>query len=206
MHGDRASPAKRRSPIAAARCFLPRRGLLVVSDLHLEKGSSFARRGMLIPPYDSAATLALLAAVDRRVRSGRSSSASATAFTTATAPSGCIRRSAPHLEALMAGRDWFWIAGNHDPDMPANLPGETVRELGSRRAAVPPRAVARRCARRDRRASASLRAHRPARPLGAPPLLCHRRQPPDHAGLRRLHRLAQRARPRLCRAVQARRR
>ena len=37
--------------------------LLVVSDLHLEKGSSFARRGMLIPPYDSAATLALLAAV-----------------------------------------------------------------------------------------------------------------------------------------------
>ena len=34
-----------------------------MSDLHLEKGSSFARRGMLIPPYDSAATLALLAAV-----------------------------------------------------------------------------------------------------------------------------------------------
>src|SRR5262249_10697886 len=33
------------------------------------------------------------------------------------------------LEALMAGRDWFWIAGNHDPDLPANLPGDAVREL-----------------------------------------------------------------------------
>ena len=29
----------------------------------------------------------------------------------------------------MAGRDWFWIAGNHDPQAPADLPGETVREL-----------------------------------------------------------------------------
>ena len=32
--------------------------LLVVSDLHLEKGSSFAARGVLLPPYDTAATLA----------------------------------------------------------------------------------------------------------------------------------------------------
>jgi hypothetical protein len=35
-------------------------GLLVVADLHLEKGSSFAARGVL-PPYDTAATLARLA-------------------------------------------------------------------------------------------------------------------------------------------------
>ena len=31
--------------------------LLVVADLHLEKGSSFARRGLLLPPYDTGATL-----------------------------------------------------------------------------------------------------------------------------------------------------
>ena len=30
---------------------------------------------------------------------------------------------------MMAGRDWFWIAGNHDPDAPHDLPGECVREL-----------------------------------------------------------------------------
>ena len=34
--------------------------LLVVSDLHLEKGSSFAMRGVLLPPYDTLATLSRL--------------------------------------------------------------------------------------------------------------------------------------------------
>src|SRR5206468_12750938 len=37
--------------------------LLVVSDLHLEKGSSFAARGVLLPPYDTAVTLGRLDAV-----------------------------------------------------------------------------------------------------------------------------------------------
>ena len=40
--------------------------LLVVSDLHLEKGSSFATRGVLLPPYDTAATLSRLGAVIAR--------------------------------------------------------------------------------------------------------------------------------------------
>jgi len=39
----------------------PDEGLLVVADLHLEKGSSFARRGQLLPPYDTTETLARLA-------------------------------------------------------------------------------------------------------------------------------------------------
>ena len=69
--------------------FFPALRLLVVSDLHLEKGSSFARRGMLMPPYDTAATLCALQAVIAELRSARSSSASATAFTTARAPRGC---------------------------------------------------------------------------------------------------------------------
>ena len=38
--------------------FWEAQSLLVVSDLHLEKGSSFAARGVLLPPYDTAATLA----------------------------------------------------------------------------------------------------------------------------------------------------
>ena len=42
--------------------------VLLVADLHLEKGSSFARRGMMLPPYDSAATLAKLAAAVMRTR------------------------------------------------------------------------------------------------------------------------------------------
>ena len=38
-------------------------GMLVVADLHLEKGSSFARRGQLLPPYDTGETLARLGAL-----------------------------------------------------------------------------------------------------------------------------------------------
>src|SRR5437868_14275243 len=37
--------------------------LLVVSDLHLEKGSSFAARGVLLPPYNTVAPLCCLGAV-----------------------------------------------------------------------------------------------------------------------------------------------
>ena len=40
--------------------YWPEQGLLAVADLHLEKGSSFAARGVLLPPYDTAATLARL--------------------------------------------------------------------------------------------------------------------------------------------------
>ena len=44
--------------------------LLVVSDLHLEKGSSFAARGVLLPPFDTVATLSRLAAVTNHFMSG----------------------------------------------------------------------------------------------------------------------------------------
>src|SRR2546423_1088776 len=41
--------------------YWPEQSILVVADLHLEKGSSFARRGQLLPPYDTTETLARLA-------------------------------------------------------------------------------------------------------------------------------------------------
>src|SRR5689334_15568955 len=45
--------------------------LLIVADLHFEKGSSFARRGMFLPPYDTGATLAALEALIRRLEPKR---------------------------------------------------------------------------------------------------------------------------------------
>ncbi len=46
--------------------YLPDHRTLVVSDLHLEKGAAFARRGQLLPPYDTLATLRLLESVVAR--------------------------------------------------------------------------------------------------------------------------------------------
>ena len=40
--------------------YWPEHRLLAVADLHLEKGSSFAARGQMLPPYDTATTLARL--------------------------------------------------------------------------------------------------------------------------------------------------
>ena len=53
--------------------FWPEQRLLAVSDLHLEKGSSFARRGMLLPPWDTHATIDRLTVLLRRwsPRNGR---------------------------------------------------------------------------------------------------------------------------------------
>ena len=108
--------------------FFPDLSLLAVSDLHLEKGSSFARRGAFLPPYDTAATLARLQQVvgDHDPRVVVSLGDSFHDGAGAERLPGMFRH---QVEALAAGRDWFWIAGNHDPDAPAGLPGESVREL-----------------------------------------------------------------------------
>ena len=42
--------------------YWPEQSTLVVSDLHFEKGSAYARRGIFLPPYDTRATLKALAA------------------------------------------------------------------------------------------------------------------------------------------------
>ena len=103
--------------------------LLVVSDLHLEKGSSHAGKGMLIPPYDTAATLARLAAVIARRDPARVVSLG-DSFHDRTAASRLSRPDLDALTAIMRGRDWVWISGNHDPEAPDGLGGTCIAELG----------------------------------------------------------------------------
>jgi DNA ligase-associated metallophosphoesterase len=90
-------------------------GLLVVADLHLEKGSSFARRGMLLPPYDTGATLELLAGLVRRY-APRLVIALGDSFHDGDGPARLSDADRAMLAGLQRGRDWLWIAGNHDPE------------------------------------------------------------------------------------------
>jgi DNA ligase-associated metallophosphoesterase len=102
--------------------------LLVVSDLHLEKGSSFAARGVLLPPFDTAVTLSRLAALIARY-DPRAVIALGDSFHDRDAHG---RLSAPDraaIAALQMRRDWIWIAGNHDPMLPDDLGGEVAGEL-----------------------------------------------------------------------------
>lgn len=131
---QRERPAVTETAIAGLACvldpsgaiFLAADGILVVADLHLEKGSSLARRGSMLPPYDTQATIAALADVidhyaPRRVV------ALGDSFHDRHGPDrlGAPERAA--LAALVAGRDWVWVTGNHDPVLPPNLGGEVVQ-------------------------------------------------------------------------------
>ena len=71
--------------------FWPEMRLLAVSDLHLEKGSSFARRGMLLPPWDTHATIDRLTLLLRRW-SPEIVVALGDRFMTMTDAPGCRRR------------------------------------------------------------------------------------------------------------------
>jgi DNA ligase-associated metallophosphoesterase len=102
--------------------------LLVVSDLHLEKGSSFALRGVLLPPYDTAATLARLAAVIAR-HDPRMVIALGDSFHDRDAHARLSDGDRDALTALQSGRDWVWISGNHDPALPSDLGGIVANEV-----------------------------------------------------------------------------
>src|SRR5262245_40077692 len=94
--------------------YWPREGVLAVADLHLEKGSSYARRGVLLPPYDTAATLERLALVMTRYVP-RIAIALGDSFHDDDGAGRVAADDRAALAALQRGRDWIWIAGNHDP-------------------------------------------------------------------------------------------
>jgi DNA ligase-associated metallophosphoesterase len=93
----------------------PEQRLLAIADMHLEKGSSFATRGVLLPPYDTAATLARLAKLIVRY-APRIVIALGDSFHDGQGPDRFADKDRAALKALQRGRDWIWIAGNHDPD------------------------------------------------------------------------------------------
>jgi DNA ligase-associated metallophosphoesterase len=102
--------------------------LLVVSDLHLEKGSSFAARGVLLPPYDTVATLSRLSAVIAR-HDPRTVIALGDSFHDRKAHQRLSAADREAVAALQARCDWIWIAGNHDPALPRDIGGVVASEV-----------------------------------------------------------------------------
>jgi len=102
--------------------------LLIVSDLHLEKGSSYAARGVLLPPYDTVATLSRLGAVIAR-HNPRSVIALGDSFHDRKAHERLSAGDREAVTALQLRRDWIWIAGNHDPALPRDIGGIVASEV-----------------------------------------------------------------------------
>lgn len=115
-------------PDPSGALFWPARKALVVADLHLEKGSSFAARGRLLPPYDSRATLA---ALERAIAAHRPDHVICLgdSFHDREAAARLSKQEIATIRRLTATHRWTWIAGNHDPNPPAILGGEIADDL-----------------------------------------------------------------------------
>jgi len=101
---------------------------LVVADLHLEKGSSYAARGQMLPPYDTRETLDRLEA-EVAALSPAAVILLGDTFHDRRSEDRLAGDDAERLRALAAGRRLIWVIGNHDADGPRRLPGEVADEL-----------------------------------------------------------------------------
>jgi DNA ligase-associated metallophosphoesterase len=105
--------------------FWPAQRLLVVSDLHLEKGSSFARQGMLLPPWDTHTTIDRLSLLLRRW-SPATVLALGDSFHDPQAATRLPHSEQQRLRAMTQATNFIWVQGNHDPAAPDGLPGTCV--------------------------------------------------------------------------------
>ncbi|MGQ0672255.1 MAG: ligase-associated DNA damage response endonuclease PdeM [Hyphomicrobium sp.] len=108
--------------------YWPAENALIVADLHLEKGSAFARRGVMLPPYDTRETLSRLAeAVDRF--EARTVIALGDSLHDLGGGARMSEEDVETLKIIQEDRDWIWVTGNHDPELPERLGGHVCSEM-----------------------------------------------------------------------------
>jgi DNA ligase-associated metallophosphoesterase len=100
---------------------------LLVADLHFEKMASFARRGQMLPPYDTGMTLARLEA-DLRRTGARQLVSLGDSFHRADASNLLSNADRMRLDTLTDMVECIWLSGNHDP-APHAIGGTCLPEL-----------------------------------------------------------------------------
>lgn len=108
--------------------FWPAEQALIVSDLHLEKGSSYAAYGQMLPPYDTRETLQKLAALIDRYDPETVICLGDSLHDQGGAARMDLR-DVESLRMLQEDRDWIWITGNHDPKIDRMLAGYVMPEI-----------------------------------------------------------------------------
>jgi uncharacterized protein len=107
--------------------FWPAQSALIVADLHLEKGSWFAERGQMLPPYDSLATLERLAAVITQT-GAKQVWCLGDNFHDDAGASRLSAGAAQLLSSLTTTVEWHWITGNHDEHLSDTVGGTITLE------------------------------------------------------------------------------
>lgn len=88
--------------------------MLLVADLHLEKFSSFARKGQMLPPYDTGLTLKRLER-DLETTGAERVVALGDSFHRDEGTQTLLDADRLRLMALLGRAHWTWLSGNHDP-------------------------------------------------------------------------------------------
>jgi len=101
-------------PLVSGALFWRSESTLLVADLHLEKMSSFARTGQLLPPYDTGLTLSRLEA-DIYATSAKNLIALGDSFHRDEGTSTLLHHDRARLDRMMEQVNWLWLSGNHDP-------------------------------------------------------------------------------------------
>lgn len=117
-------------PLPSGALHWPAERALLVADLHLEKMSSFARRGSFLPPYDTAMTLKRLAADLAHTRAETVISLG-DSFHRDEGTRTLLDADRLQLDGLMEQAQWIWLSGNHDP-RPHALGGKCLPHLEHR--------------------------------------------------------------------------
>ena len=107
----------------------PEQSVLVVSDLHLEKGAAFAQAGTFLPPYDSDETLNRLEALLTSTKA-RTLISLGDSFHSPSVIAGLSEDLLARVQRLTHSVERFiWVTGNHDPEVPAHFGGEVHEDL-----------------------------------------------------------------------------
>lgn len=114
-------------PTLSGGLYWARRQTLLVADLHLEKLSSFAPKGQLLPPYDTGLTLDRLE-TDLRETGATRLLALGDSFHREDSAARILQADRARIETLARQVELIWLSGNHDPS-PKGLGGASLKEL-----------------------------------------------------------------------------
>ena len=109
--------------------YWPGERLLIVADLHLEKGSAFAVNGQqMLPPYDTRETLLRLArAIDKY--DADAVLALGDSFHDAAGYERMCEEDRKILQIMQEDRRWIWVTGNHDAEFAPEAGGDVCDSI-----------------------------------------------------------------------------
>lgn len=110
---------------ASGALWLAEERLLTVADLHLEKGSAYATRGQMLPPYDTRETLDRLEQEIAALKP-RTVVLLGDTLHDRRAEARIAEPDRMRLKALAARVQLIWVRGNHDPEGSGELGGTSV--------------------------------------------------------------------------------